>query len=298
MKKNRQKTLLEISFKRIFTATIFTATIFSTSLLANPIQSEDVSALVPEKYYVAIIIDDFGNGGKEDATEENAKIDKDVAAMIQLPIPLTGAVIPGQPNAPIHAKLLADAGHGVIVHMPMEAKRQKAGWNTEYTISSRLSHDEIKKRVMAAIDHVGLATGLNNHTGSAATESKEAMQAVIQTVAEQNLLMIDSVTSGKSKIKEVCEELALNYLSRDVFLDDGNSSTDFVIKRMKETLDVAKEQGYAIAIGHVGPSGGMTTVNGIASMIDHMKEEGVVFVTVDQLHNVLHGGHLHKIYED
>lgn len=280
-----KKTFLSLAFVSCLTFSIFANEIESTS------ESTSIEA---QKYYVAIVIDDFGNGGSENATLENAKIDKDISAMIALPIPITGAVIPGQPNAPIHAQLLKEANHGIIVHMPMEAKKQRSEWNTPYTISSSLGYEEIAERTKAAIEHVGFATGLNNHTGSAATESKEAMKAVIETVANQNLLMLDSVTSSKSKIQEVAEELDLNYLRRDVFLDDGKQSVDFVTKRMKETLKVAKKQGYAIAIGHVGPSGGMNTVNGIAGMIDYMQSEGVVFVTIDELHKILHDGHLHK----
>ena len=281
--------------KKIILSLAF-ATFLALPAWATDMNQQQLEADIPAKetYYVAIVIDDFGNGGAEDATLETTKIDKDIVAMMDLPIPITGAVIPGQPNAPIHAQLLKSKNHGVIVHMPMEAKKQRSEWNTPYTISAHLSKEEIVERTNAAIAHIGVATGLNNHTGSAATESKEAMQAVVQTVAENSMLVLDSVTSSKSKIQQVSEELGINYLRRDVFLDDGPQSADFVAKRMKKTLDVAKKQGYAIAIGHVGPSGGMSTVNGIASMISHMEEQGVVFVTIDQLHGILHGGLIYK----
>ena len=267
-------------------------TLLFATLLASPIyataetDSDQSTALTT--YYVAIVIDDFGNGGADTETLENAHIDPDVQAMMDLPIPLTGAVIPGQPHAPIHAQLLRDKGHGVIVHLPMAAKKQKASWDTPYTIAAHLSDEDIASRVKEAIIHVGVATGLNNHTGSAASEDLRAMTAVAREVANHGMILLDSVTSGKSQIATAAEAVGLNALKRDVFLDNGKGSVDFTVKRMQETLEVAKEQGHAIAIGHVGPSGGMSTVNGIASMIEYLEKEGVVFVTLDELHAILY----------
>lgn len=266
-------------------------TLFCTVLLTRASYAAAPSIDTPAKpaaYYVAIVIDDFGNGGADTETLANAHIEPDVQAMMDLPIPLTGAVIPGQPHAPIHAQLLKEKGHGIIVHLPMAAKKQKASWDTPFTIAAHLSDEAIRERVKSAIEHVGVATGLNNHTGSAATEDLRAMTAVAREVASQGMILLDSVTSGKSKLPEAAQTAGLNTLVRDVFLDNGKGSMDFTVKRMQETLTVAKKQGHAIAIGHVGPSGGMSTVNGIASMIEYLEKEGVVFVTLDELHAILY----------
>ncbi|MCL1935222.1 MAG: divergent polysaccharide deacetylase family protein [Defluviitaleaceae bacterium] len=239
-----------------------------------------------KELYVAIIIDDFGANGS-----------KDIDEMISLEIPFTGAVIPGFPHSLEHMEKLKENEKGIIVHMPMEAKNQKAKWDTPLTISNSLSVDEVKNRTKIAIEELNIASGLNNHMGSSVTANKKLMQAVIETANDNNLLMIDSVTTEKSTIKEICDEMGLNHLRRDVFLDGDKKSVEFVEKRMKQTLEVAKKQGYAIAIGHVGTSGGTNTVNGIKNTVEHLQQNGVKFVTIDELHGILHGGSLRKIEE-
>ena len=257
-------------------ASIAISMILSTTAYPNTVTT-------PKEVYIAIIIDDFGNGTK------------DVDDMLALEIPFTGAIIPGQINSVEHMEKLQQLGKGIIIHMPMEAKGHKKAWNTEFSIYTGLNEEQVRERTKLAIGELSAASGLNNHMGSVATANKNIMKQVIETVNEHDLLMIDSVTTSKSKIKEVCEELGLNHFRRDVFLDDkSKSTTSFVEKRMNQAMEVAKEQGYAIAIGHVGPSGGMNTVQGIKNMVPQLQEQGAKFVTIDELHMLLHGGSLQR----
>lgn len=262
--------------KKITYFTILLIFISTINIVAEPLKQPI------NEIYIAIIIDDFGNSTK------------DVDDMMALTIPFTGAIIPGQLNSVKHMEQLKELGKGIIIHLPMEAKGNKSAWNTPFSISTGLNQQEIEDRTKMAIDELKYAVGLNNHMGSVATANKDVMQSVIATVNSYDLVMIDSVTTNKSKISEICNELGLNHFKRDVFLDDKAKNTAFVEKRMKEALEVAKEQGFAIAIGHVGPSGGINTVNGIKNMVPTLEAEGVKFVTIEELHNILHGGSLKK----
>lgn len=69
-----------------------------------------------KKRELAIVIDDFGNNMK--ATEE----------MLNLPVPITAAIMPFLSPTERDAKLANEKGHEVIVHLPMEPKKgKKAG---------------------------------------------------------------------------------------------------------------------------------------------------------------------------
>lgn len=271
--------------RKIFCLTIiFTlfVTCFAFAQEANDFTKEVKQA--NKEIYIAIIIDDFGNGTK------------DVEDMLSLSVPFTGAVIPGQLHSVEHMKRLKELEKGVIIHLPMEAKGHKKSWDTPFSLYTGLSNEEVIKRTTMAIEELREANGLNNHMGSIATANKELMKSVVSTVNEHGLIMIDSVTTNKSKVKEVSEEMGLNFFARDVFLDDSSkSTTHFVEKRMKEALKVAKQKGYAIAIGHVGPSGGINTVNGIKNTVPELEAQGVKFVTIEELHDIIHGGSLKKL---
>lgn len=234
-----------------------------------------------DEIYIAIIIDDFGNH------------DKDVDNLLNtLTIPITGAVIPGQPSSVKHMEALIAKGHDVIIHMPMEAKNQRKSWTTPLTLLTSLSNEQVQERVLTAYEELPLAMGINNHTGSKATADLRIMEQVISLANDHNLLVIDSLTSDKSKVAEVCERLHLNFFRRDVFLDKEGVSLDFVQKRMQATLEEAQKKGYAIAIGHVGPSGGKNTLQGINNLVSSFEGQGVKFVTISELHQLVHGGEL------
>ena len=75
---------------------------------------------------------------------------------------------------------------------------------------------------------------------------------------------------------------------RTVFIDSPDN-IDVVVNQLKKAADVAKEKGYAIAIGHVGPAGGKTTAEAIKRAEADIESMGVKFVTVSQLNEIVNG---------
>src|SRR5699024_10124168 len=74
------------------------------------------TAMADKKYYIAIIINDFGYSGE--GTDE----------MINLPIKFTGAVMPFSSSSSEDSEKLVKAGKDTIVHMPMESLTGKKSW--------------------------------------------------------------------------------------------------------------------------------------------------------------------------
>lgn len=242
---------------------------FNSALIyANEIETEE--------YYIAIIIDDFGNGSK------------DTKAMIDLDVPYTAAIMPNLEYSLKEMEELKEAGKGIIVHMPMEPEKGKASWLGKGAITSELNKEEVRERVTLALEQLSYADGLNNHMGSKITKNGEILEEVITIIKEKDLIMVDSVTTKGSKMEEICEKLEVKFLKRDVFLDaEGSHNLNFVEKRMLKAGEIAKEKGYAVAIGHVGKAGGLDTVNGIANMAPKLEAEGIRFVTVAELYQIL-----------
>ena len=232
------------------------------------------TAMADKKYYIAIIIDDFGYSGE--GTDE----------VINLPIKFTGAVMPFSSSSSEDSEKLVKAGKDTIVHMPMESLTGKKSWVGDKGVFTNMSDEDIKSTVNEAFGIVNGAVGLNNHMGSAIMEDKRALSAVLDVVSEKGLLFVDSMTTPNSKAEELCNEKNIKLIKRDVFLD----STDD-INKVKENLlkaeKVAQNKGYAVAIGHVGPDGGMVTVNGIKELYSDMEKRGVEFVTVSELGEII-----------
>lgn len=228
-----------------------------------------------EPFYIAIVIDDFGNAYK------------DVEEMINVGIPITGAIIPDGPEAVQQMHALTAKGHSVMIHMPMESKGSPRAWNTSLAFKTHHSKEEIVQKLETAMEILPLAKSINNHMGSIGTADRNLMEIYISKASMEGLLVLDSLTTSKSLVKEVAQEQNASFLERDVFLDD-KEGIGHVQKSLLEALEIAKKEGYAIAIGHVGPAGrNGTTVKGIRNMIEHLKNEGAVFVTIDELYEII-----------
>ncbi|MEH7235400.1 divergent polysaccharide deacetylase family protein [Bacillus sp. JJ1562] len=191
---------------------------------------------------LAIVIDDFGNG--MDGTEE----------MLELPIPLTVAVMPFLPTTEQDANLAHAKGHEVIVHVPMEPKRGKKSWLGPGAITTDLSNEQIRKQIESAIDNVPYAVGMNHHMGSKATEDERVMRIILEVCKERNLYYLDSKTAKKSVIPKLAEELSVPYLENDIFFDHVYSESHIYRQASKIAQHLNKHE-QIIAIGHVGITG-------------------------------------------
>ncbi|MBM7614126.1 divergent polysaccharide deacetylase family protein [Alkaliphilus hydrothermalis] len=220
--------------------------------------------------YVAIIIDDFGNSGE--GTDE----------MLELEIPITAAVMPFLPHSQVDAEAAHKAGHEVIMHIPMEPVRGNPNWLGEKGITTDLSNEEIKSRICEGLEELRWAVGMNNHMGSKATQDKRVMESILQIAKEKNMFFVDSVTTQHSVVGQVSKNMEVTSLKRDVFLDNSKNQNE-IEKQLMKLGEIALKKGYAIGIGHVGPEGGIVTVNAIKAMYPELKKKGIVFVYISQL---------------
>ncbi|MFD2611774.1 divergent polysaccharide deacetylase family protein [Paenibacillus gansuensis] len=231
------------------------------------------ASAVPAEMYtqaekrIAVVIDDFGNNMK--GTEE----------MLKLPIPLTVAVMPLLPSSRRDAETAHRLGKEVIVHLPMEPVRGKKSWLGPGAITTDLTNEEIRSRVLAAIDSVPFAVGMNNHMGSKATADPRVMKVVLEVCKDKGLFFLDSRTSFKSVIPQVAEQVGVPVVRNAVFLDDVYSAAHVSkqISKLKMYLD---SHQTCVTIGHVGPPGKITSAL-LAQSIPTFKTTR--FVTVSEL---------------
>ncbi|MDD9269896.1 divergent polysaccharide deacetylase family protein [Paenibacillus sp. MAHUQ-63] len=194
---------------------------------------------------VAIVIDDFGNNMEG------------TAEMLDLPIPFTVAVMPFLPSTKQDAQLAHDKGHEVILHLPMEPVRGKKSWLGPGALTTDLSSDEIRKRIVAAVEDVPYAIGINNHMGSKVTADERIMNILVDICKERNLILLDSRTSPKSLIGKLASRKGVPFSENQLFFDDLYTYSH-ISKQMVRFKKLVHDRDLVIAIGHVGPPGKKT----------------------------------------
>ncbi|WP_208932007.1 divergent polysaccharide deacetylase family protein [Rheinheimera sp. F8] len=213
---------------------------------------------------VAIIIDDIGY----------QKVDPDI---IRLPYPLTVAVMPFTPNGHEMTALASQHGKEIMLHMPMEAVAQNHLLG-KGALRRPMSKQQVQQALHKALDSVPQAIGINNHMGSLYTSLPEQMDWVIEVVAERQLYFIDSKTTGKSVVSAITQKHGVKSRSRDVFLDN-DKSYKALDRQFNQLIQLAKQHGHAIAIGHPYPE----TYRYLKKNLPRLAQQGIKVVPASAL---------------
>ncbi|WP_058913693.1 divergent polysaccharide deacetylase family protein [Entomohabitans teleogrylli] len=188
---------------------------------------------------LAIVIDDFGYRPQ---TENQ---------VIALPQAVSVAVLPNAPHAREMATKAHNAGHEVLIHLPM-APLSKQPLEKD-TLRPEMSSAEIERIIRDAVNKVPNAVGMNNHMGSAMTSSLFGMQKVMQVLDHYNLYFLDSMTIGNSQSLRAASGTSVKVIKRKVFLDDTQNEAD-IRYQFNRAIALARRNGSAIAIGHPHPA--------------------------------------------
>jgi polysaccharide deacetylase 2 family uncharacterized protein YibQ len=201
-----------------------------------------VSTLPPERPHpeergmLALIVDDAGYNLEE------------LQAFLDLPMPLTVAVLPDLPHSTEAARRVRAAGKDLILHAPMEPDGgEDPGPGA---ILTGQSPEKIRQLLEADFASVPGALGMNNHMGSKATADEAVMTAVLGYLKDTGRLFVDSRTTAATAGPRVARSLGLQILQRDVFLDD-DADEGAIGGSFDKAITEANARGSAIAIGHV-----------------------------------------------
>ncbi|WP_304070500.1 divergent polysaccharide deacetylase family protein [Maricaulis maris] len=203
----------------------------------------------------------------------------DVAAaerVVALPIPLTVAILPYAEASAELAALARLNGHDVLLHMPMEPVGLADPGPNALRIG--LSDVDLQTRLRWGMARVPGAIGLNNHMGSRFTADPRALRVALSAVSHTNPLFLDSLTTGESRGRAVAAGLGLRALERDIFLDHDRSA-EAIEARLAEAAELARQDGFAVVIGHPHT----LTLDTLTAWLESPAAQGIDFVTAGTL---------------
>ena len=198
----------------------------TTSVSAKPVENKGT---------LVFVIDDAGNNLRE------------LDPFLNIPGPLTIAILPGLPYSAEAARRIRAAGKEAILHQPMEAiGGQNPGPGA---IFSGMSADEIKTVLTRNIAEVGPVAGINNHQGSKITMDSEMMKTILAFCKENNLYFLDSRTTADSVVPSVARQTGTKTAERNVFIDNEQNK-NAMLRYITGGLTKAQTSGLSVMIGH------------------------------------------------
>lgn len=245
-----------ISGNRFFLLLVF---LFSCHLQAAPLDGS-ISRPV-----VAIILDDLGN------TLDTGK------QAIELPYPLTYSFLPHSPHLSYLTKLASQNEKEIMLHLPMEPNGNEA--MGPGGLLSGMHRQMFLKTLRENMATVPNFVGVNNHMGSRLTRSPASMRWLMQELKKyEDVFFVDSFTTLSTVAYKTAVDNNIPALRRDVFLDHDRDfgKLDYYFNRL---IRIAKQRGYAVAIGHPHPQ----TLAYLRRALPHLRDAGIQLVTASQL---------------
>jgi polysaccharide deacetylase 2 family uncharacterized protein YibQ len=215
---------------------------------------------------IAVIIDDVGY-----RLAEGQRV-------VRLPGPVAVAILPHTAHGAVLAREAESAGKEVLLHLPMQAIARD-----EVPGPGALELDQTRSEfaaVLAAdLASVPFVRGVNNHMGSLLTRHPGHMRWLMEELkARPPLYFIDSYTTAQSVGLAIAREQGVPALRRDVFLD-SNDDPAAIEAEWRRLLELARERGRAIAIGHPYPA----TLAVLERLVPALPEAGVRLVPLAEL---------------
>ena len=219
----------------------------------------------PATPQMAIILDDWGN---------NLVLVKTAVAIHR---PLTLSVLPHLVHSRQIAQEAKKNGLGVMLHMPMQPKNPKEPMEP-HTILTTSSEAEIIGTLDKALENIGVAEGVNNHQGSAATSDERLMRTVLRHLKSRGLFFVDSEVIPTTVGRKVSRETGIQFTKRDVFIDNTHT-VDAIKEKLRQAGKIAVKYGRVVVIGHDKK----LTLQAIREMVPELEKSGVKFVLVKEL---------------
>jgi polysaccharide deacetylase 2 family uncharacterized protein YibQ len=219
------------------------------------------SAHADERPIIAIVLDDLGLNRRN------------TAAVNDLPAPLTLAFLPYAGRIEAQTQAAHDAGHELMLHMPMEPLGSE--WPGPDALTTKIDQREFTKRLLKNLDRFEGFVGINNHMGSKLTSDSSRMDVVMQELRKRDVLFLDSKTSARSVAGNVAGEHGVPNTTRDIFLDNV-INIDSIKRQLELTERVARQTGSAVAIGH--PHG--TTIEALRQWLPTLEARGFALAPI------------------
>jgi len=217
---------------------------------------------------LAIVIDDV-----EDSPENQT-----VRAFLDVPVPLTLAILPLSPKSKEIAERAGLCGKEVLLHLPMEPKNYPEENPGPQAIYVDLKEGEIRRRVREALKAVPGAKGVDNHMGSRATEDPVVMRILLEEIKKQDLFFVDAQTTPNSVAYQTATRLGVPCVKSTGFFDDKPNAAA-IQKTLLSLAMTAQTRHRVLAIGHCRKA----TLEALKAVLPKLREMGVELVPASEV---------------
>jgi len=195
---------------------------------------------------------------------------------LELPFPITVAVLPQITHSVESAELVRQSGNEVILHQPMQSVNASINPGPG-AITPDMSDDQIVAQLFVNINQLAPIAGMNNHEGSGITADANKMSVILKMASENGIYFLDSRTNSETQVPYVAGEMGYTYYERNIFLDNEKTRAN-ALSELKKGLAIANKKGSVIMIGHIWSADFLPQL--LQEAYPELKEKGYTFSVV------------------
>jgi len=166
----------------------------------------------------------------DDVAYETASMDR----FASLGVPLTFAILPREKHSGELARKAGRLHFPVMLHLPMEPKDRAHNDPGPSGLYLSMTDSELQSQFEKNIDSVPTAVGINNHMGSAFTESRPKMDLVMGWAKKRNLYFLVNRYICVQTL--VIVEYMRTLLTYNFFMPDESSTEPLTLLSVKNFL--------------------------------------------------------------
>jgi len=199
------------------------------------------------------------------------------SAIRDLPGEVTLALAPYGKDLHATVRQAREVGHELLLQVPMEPFNYPSNDPGPQTLtvasSDAVNLDHLHWLMAQATSYIGVV----NYLGARFTNDRAALDPVVAEIGRRGLLYVDDGSSARSAAAEASRGVT-PFLRADVVLD-ADLTAAVIDARLEQLQTIARERGYAIAIGTAFPM----TIDRVAAFARAAEARGIELVPLSAL---------------
>jgi polysaccharide deacetylase 2 family uncharacterized protein YibQ len=202
-------------------------------------------------------------------------------AIQSLPGPVTLAFGPYGRNLEGWVRRSRDAGHEVMLQIPLEPFDYPDNDPGPHTLLTSLPREENLKRLHWIMSRFTGYTGITNYMGAKFAAAQQSFLPILEEIKSRGLTYLDDGTAARSTAGQIARDLGLDYSVSQVVIDEERNSKEIDIA-LKKLETIALEKGFAIGIGSSLP----ITIGRVAEWVGTLEAKGIKLIPISAaIHN-------------
>lgn len=199
-------------------------------------------------------------------------------AVSKLPSAISLAIMPLSGGAPQWARKAREAGHEVIVQLPLEPSDYPNNDPGPETLLASAGPEQNLIKLRTLLGRFEGYSGVTNYLGGRILQSGEALRPILEDLKSQGLVYVGEGNNSHAILRRIAGEIGLRYGGADVVID-AHPTPAAINQALDRLVALARKQGNAIGMGYAS----RTTIEQLQAWSQSASAKGITLVPVGAL---------------